>query len=254
MQIAGQFLTFVKSLFTDTLQPFGQQQRARQVRALIECRHADRGDGCGNFDRRNLALRECIVGNSRQVQRQDNLQNGACLETTRRDCRIGDLGNIDTLQRRHVPDEIVVERIERSGNLQSDQTLLLGFRDIAVERPGRCNMHGLVTRSFLGEQDALAHHSAGIAQFDRSVTVGSVRIGLEREIQGFGMYCGTGFRGKAHPLPVSFGDIYCVIDIGLHFHGLSTSVGLDGVGIGRDADNALGNVDETHQRPGRCRR
>ena len=110
-------------------------------------------------------------------------------------------------------------------------------------------MHGLVTRSFLGEQDALPDHTAGIAQFDRSVAVGSVRIGLEREGQGFIVHRSPGSGCHAHPSAVSLSDIYRVVDIGLHFHGLSASVGLDGVGIGRDADNALGNVDETHQCP-----
>jgi len=72
---------------------------------------------------------------------------------------------------------------------------------------------------------------------------------MEREIQGFGMYCSTGFRGKAHPLPVGFGDMDRIVDIGLHLHGLRSAVGLDGIGVGRNADNAFGNVDETHQCP-----
>ena len=102
-------------------------------------------------------------------------------KATFRNRRISDLGNVETLEHRHAPDKIEVGRIERSDDLQTCKTLYLGIRNITVECPGCCDMHSLVARSFLGEQDTLADHPAGIMQFDRSIAIGSALVGLKGE-------------------------------------------------------------------------
>lgn len=245
MQAPGQFVAVGEGVGADRLQPVGQQQVAREGAAMLERGVADRDDRCGNMDRRDAAAVEGVAGDGLQIERQDDRLDFTALEAAGRDGRIVDLGQIDRLQCAHGAHEVVVERVEFAGQLQADQMLLLVGGDAVLQRAGRSDVDRLVARDLLGEQDALRDQAARIFQVDGRVAVGRVGVGQGGEGERLGVRRRVRV-GDRQPRAIGLGDLDRVGDVGLHpdLHGLALCGDLHGVG--RNDDDALDEVEDTH--------
>lgn len=205
----------------------------------------DREDCAWNFYRSNTASLKRIVRYGFQIQRQNDCFNRTAFETTGRNGRIVDLCQIDRFQSGHGAHEVVVERVEFPGQFQPDQFFFLIRGNVVFQRPGRFDMDCLVSRSLLGEQNALGNQPAVVFQIDGRVTIGGVRVGLCRKGECLLMGCRACFSYR-EPCLVGFRNLYRVGYVGFYLDLHRFSFCGDFHGVGRNEDDAFDKIEDAH--------